>query len=291
MGCWGSYYMFERFDDRARRVIFFARYEASVYGSPVIDTEHLLLGVLRQNGSVAFGCDEKFDLGTAVRRDIETRITRKEPIPTSAEVPLSMESRQALMFAVEEAENMGDKQIVTEHLILGLLRIENGMAASVLATHKVTLSQFRSFWGQSRNAATAEDLAQMGRNSVIAEVFLRNFLIALRNGSTEASRNFFSLDAEFVDAYGQRHAGETGFDAKFGELFAPFSARKAEYFVVEMRHPHQGVCIACVLWAGVPSPEKPATGLLQMVLTLGQDEEGASPWNILSVQITPVTRL
>src|SRR5207248_3909660 len=85
--------MFERYTERARRVIFFARYEASEYGSRYIDTEHLLLGLLREDPSLKMrflGPDSSLE---KIRAEIEKRITRGERFGTSVEVPLSEEAR------------------------------------------------------------------------------------------------------------------------------------------------------------------------------------------------------
>jgi ATP-dependent Clp protease ATP-binding subunit ClpC len=85
--------MFERYTEKARRVIFFARYEASQYGSPYIETEHLLLGLIREDKALA----NRFlrtDTIESVRKEIESAgITIRERISTSVEVPLSQARR------------------------------------------------------------------------------------------------------------------------------------------------------------------------------------------------------
>src|SRR5689334_22698282 len=87
--------MFERFTEQARRTIFFARYEASQYGSPYIETEHLLLGILRERRAVlGKWFPGKGNLEAKIRTQIEKHITRGARIPTSVEVPLSQENRQ-----------------------------------------------------------------------------------------------------------------------------------------------------------------------------------------------------
>src|SRR5512141_202322 len=96
--------MFERYTEKARRVIFFARYEASQYGSPFIETEHLLLGCLREDRSFATRLLADFPW-EQVRKDINKASPRfRNKISTSVDMPLSNESKRALAYAAEEAE-------------------------------------------------------------------------------------------------------------------------------------------------------------------------------------------
>jgi ATP-dependent Clp protease ATP-binding subunit ClpC len=116
--------VFERYTEKARRVIFFARYEASQYGSPYIETEHLLLGLMREDKALANRFLRSHGSIESIRKEIEQRITIRERISTSVEVPLSQESKRILNFATEEAERLGHKHVGTEHLLLGILREE-----------------------------------------------------------------------------------------------------------------------------------------------------------------------
>ena len=99
--------MFERYTEKARRVIFFARYEASQYGSPYIETEHLLLGLMREDKALANRFLRTHGSIESIRKEIESRITIRERISTSVEVPLSQESKRILNYATEEAERLG----------------------------------------------------------------------------------------------------------------------------------------------------------------------------------------
>jgi ATP-dependent Clp protease ATP-binding subunit ClpC len=79
--------MFERYSENARRVIFFARYEAGQYGSPYIETEHLLLGLMREDKALATRFLRTHGFIESIRKAIEARITIRERISTSVEVP------------------------------------------------------------------------------------------------------------------------------------------------------------------------------------------------------------
>src|SRR5262245_17993993 len=113
--------MFERYTERARRVIFFARYESSVFGSKSIETEHLLLGLLREYPNLSRFFRDKPPV-SHITETIKSRIQAKEPIPTTVDLPLSAESRQILSAAAEEADQMNHRHIGTEHLLLGIFR-------------------------------------------------------------------------------------------------------------------------------------------------------------------------
>jgi ATP-dependent Clp protease ATP-binding subunit ClpC len=135
--------MFERYTEKARRVIFFARYEASQFGSPHIESEHLLLGLLREDKALT----NRF-LGSArsmepIRRQIEAHTTIRESVPTSVDLPLSDECKHVLAYAGEQAEQLGHKHIGTEHLLLGLLREEKCFAAEILRERGVQLAAVR----------------------------------------------------------------------------------------------------------------------------------------------------
>lgn len=135
--------MFERYTEKARRAIFFARYEASQYGSTCIDTEHLLLGILRESKVLTTRFLRPFGSAEAIRRKIEAHATVREFVPTSVDLPVSDECKRALAYAAEEADQLSHPQINTGHLVLGLLREEHCFAAEILREHGVRTSTFR----------------------------------------------------------------------------------------------------------------------------------------------------
>jgi ATP-dependent Clp protease ATP-binding subunit ClpC len=126
--------MFERYTERARRVIFFARYEALQYGSPVIAPEHILLGLMREDKTISaryFPFRHNLTVD-AVRREVEERIVLRDRIPQSAELHLAAETKKILFFASEESRQLKNRHIGPEHLLLGVIRQENSIAAEIL---------------------------------------------------------------------------------------------------------------------------------------------------------------
>src|SRR5579862_9475998 len=111
--------MFERYTEKARRVIFFARYEASEVGSPSIETEHFLLGLLREDKALSNRFLPSLDSVESIRQRVRALITVRPKISTSVDLPLSHESKRVLAYAAEETARLNDKFIGTEHLLLG----------------------------------------------------------------------------------------------------------------------------------------------------------------------------
>jgi ATP-dependent Clp protease ATP-binding subunit ClpC len=136
--------MFERYTEKARRVIFFARYEASQFGAPAIEPEHLLLGLMREDKTLTsrFLARAQTSL-EAIRKEIEGRAPLREKISTSVELPLAPETKRVLAFAHEESDRLQHRHIGTEHLLLGLLREERSMAAEILYERGLRLAAVR----------------------------------------------------------------------------------------------------------------------------------------------------
>lgn len=133
--------MFERFTEKARRTIFFARYEASHYGSPYIETEHVLLGLLREDKAIFHFL--RYGDAESIRSQIDARTQRRPSTSTSVDLPLSKENQWALKHAAEEADRLNDKHIGTDHLLLGLLHDKNCFAAQLLTKQGADLAKLR----------------------------------------------------------------------------------------------------------------------------------------------------
>ncbi|MCS6875181.1 MAG: ATP-dependent Clp protease ATP-binding subunit [Pyrinomonadaceae bacterium] len=137
--------MFEKYTEKARRVIFFARYEALQYGSRFIAPEHLLLGLLREDKTVItrffpFPSSASIDV---IRREIENRIVLRERIPQTTELRLAPETKRVLAYASEESQRLHAQSVNTEHILLGILREETSLAAEILREYGVRLQTTR----------------------------------------------------------------------------------------------------------------------------------------------------
>ncbi|MGE0122590.1 MAG: ATP-dependent Clp protease ATP-binding subunit [Vicinamibacterales bacterium] len=172
--------MFERYTERARRVLFFARYEASQLGSISIETEHLLLGLIREGKGLTSRIFQRSHLSLdGIRKDIEGRTVFREKVSTSVEIPFSGETKRVLQYAAEEADRLLHNYIGTEHLLLGLLREERSVAASILMEKGMRLHAVREDIVQLLNEKTT--LTRVKETPLLAE-FSRDLTdVALKN--------------------------------------------------------------------------------------------------------------
>lgn len=157
--------MFERYTERARRVLFFARYEATQLGSTQIETEHLLLGLLHQHqhlsdrihrlnahASRTESRNSAIAALSEIRKEIELRKLTGPKTPPSVDLGLSEECKRAMAFAAEEAREMRHQHIGNEHLLVGLLREEKCLAAELLRARGIDLEEARKDLKQGGSA-------------------------------------------------------------------------------------------------------------------------------------------
>jgi ATP-dependent Clp protease ATP-binding subunit ClpC len=173
--------MFERYTEKARRVIFFARYEASQFGSPYIETEHLLLGLLREDKALANRFLRSHAAVESIRKQIEGHTTIREKVSTSVDLPLSHECKRVLAYGAEEAERLNHKHIGTEHLLLGLLREEKCFAAEILHERGLRLSTIREELVRSQS----EKVAQRPKESSLLTEFSRDLTQAAMDANLD----------------------------------------------------------------------------------------------------------
>ena len=136
--------MFDRFTERARKVIALAREEAGRLGHDYIGTEHLLLGLIREGGGVAAAVLENLNVDLErVRLEVEKLVVIGGGTLTLGEVPFTPRAKKVLELSVEEAQSLSHNYIGTEHLLLGLVREGEGVAAKVLENLGVKLDKAR----------------------------------------------------------------------------------------------------------------------------------------------------
>lgn len=149
--------MFERYNERARRVLFFARYEASQCGSQSIETDHVLRGLLREVDSIVAQVVSRAGASREAILASLDRQPRGRPIPTSVEIPFSAELKSVFVLAADEATLLGHQHIGAEHLLLGLLHEGRSRAAVILREQQLDLNLVREI---IRSLALADIRAQ-----------------------------------------------------------------------------------------------------------------------------------
>jgi hypothetical protein len=273
--------MFERYTEKARRVIFFARFEASQYGSPYIETEHLLLGLLREDRSIARRFLLEVNIEVGIRAEVEKHITVRERISTSVEVPLTMESKKVLNLAGEEADRMGHRHIGTEHVLLSLLRMEGSLASKILQARGVKLATLRE---QMAKVSDASSINAQPKSSKRAVDTLASFLAGLKWLKAEDLLVFFAENAQFVDICGNRWNREQ-IHKEFETLFAPYAKKNVTYIVEETLADTNDLLVVIVQWKNAILASMERVWIHRMSLVLvPQDDD----WAIILAQVTPI---
>src|SRR6476619_235248 len=135
--------MFERFTDRSRRVIVLAQEEARILDHGYIGTEHILLGLIRESDGHAARALESLGISLdAVRQQVEEIIGRGQEAP-SGHIPFTPRAKKVLELSLREAQQLGHNYIGTEHILLGLIREGEGVAAQVLVRLGAELNRVR----------------------------------------------------------------------------------------------------------------------------------------------------
>lgn len=132
--------MFEKFTEKGRKIILYAREEAEKRNSEFLDTEHILLAILREEDSIPVAILRKLGITPdSVRFEIEKRVSNESNLLTYGEIPFSPRAKKVLEYAIEEARLLGHPYIGSEHLFLGLIKEEEGLAGKVLKNLGINL--------------------------------------------------------------------------------------------------------------------------------------------------------
>ena len=124
-------------------MIFFARYEATQFGSRTIESEHFLLGLLREDNDLLIQVAQEWPSAKAIHEEVKNRVTVGQQLPVSIDLPLSEECKHILSRAGAEAELLRHDSIGTEHLLLGMLGETKTLAAEILRSHGLNLESTR----------------------------------------------------------------------------------------------------------------------------------------------------
>ncbi|MEY4997200.1 MAG: hypothetical protein RLY59_604, partial [Actinomycetota bacterium] len=186
--------MFERFTDRARRVVVLAQEEAKMLNHNYIGTEHILLGLIHEGEGVAAKALESLNISLdAVREQVQDIIGQGQQQPTG-HIPFTPRAKKVLELSLREALQLGHNYIGTEHILLGLIREGEGVAAQVLVKLGADLNRVRQqviqllsgFQGKEPVAAGNKDEAASAQGgSQVLDQFGRNLTAAAREGKLD----------------------------------------------------------------------------------------------------------
>src|SRR5438270_3127791 len=136
--------MYERFTDRARKVMQLANQEAQRFNHEYVGTEHVLLGLIKEGSGVAANVLRNLDVDLRkIRNEIEKTVQAGPEMVTMGKLPQTPRAKKVIEYAIEEARNLNHNYVGTEHLLLGLLREQEGVAAQVLMNLNLKLEEVR----------------------------------------------------------------------------------------------------------------------------------------------------
>ncbi len=186
--------MFERFTDRARRVVVLAQEEAKMLNHNYIGTEHILLGLIHEGEGVAAKALEQLDISLdAVREQVTDIIGAGQQQPTG-HIPFTPRAKKVLELSLREALQLGHNYIGTEHILLGLIREGEGVAAQVLVKLGADLNRVRQTViqllsghqaGKEQVAVGANEQSGSDKGSQVLDQFGRNLTQAAREGKLD----------------------------------------------------------------------------------------------------------
>src|SRR5215471_1600811 len=184
--------MFERFTDRARRVVVLAQEEARMLNHNYIGTEHILLGLIHEGEGVAAKALESLGISLeAVRQQVEEIIGQGQQAP-SGHIPFTPRAKKVLELSLREAIQLGNNYIGTEHILLGLIREGDGVAAQVLVKLGADLNRVRQQVIQLLHGYQGKEPAASGApsetapsTSLVLDQFGRNLTQAAREGKLD----------------------------------------------------------------------------------------------------------
>lgn len=190
--------MWQRFTERARKVVFYAQEEAQKFGEGYVSTEHLLLGLVRETDSVAARVLERLGVSLSrIRSEVEKQLPRGEA-RQSQDMTLTPRAKRVIDLAYDEARNLNNNYIGTEHLLLGLIREGDGLAGRVLAKLGVELerarrevmalqdndTQTRSSGGSTKSSSSGQSAGGSAKTQTLDE-FGRDLTELARDGKLD----------------------------------------------------------------------------------------------------------
>jgi ATP-dependent Clp protease ATP-binding subunit ClpC len=159
--------MYERFTDRARKVMQLASQQAQRFNHEYIGTEHILLGLIEEGSGVAANVLKNLDIEPRkLRREIEKIIQSGPDMVSMGKLPQTPRAKKVIEYAIEEARELRNNYVGTEHLLLGLVREDEGVAAQVLINLGASLPEIRAQVQQLLGIIPDEPVRRVPRRTV-----------------------------------------------------------------------------------------------------------------------------
>jgi uncharacterized protein (TIGR02246 family) len=287
--------MFERFTAKAQRVIFFARYEASQFGSSQIESEHLLLGLLQEDDALAQVILPDSESRGGIRREIETAVELRKRVSLSVEMPLSQESKRILARAAEESQ-LSQRFVHPGHILLGILREEKCLGARVLAKKDVRLPEVRekvtnhimrdeagrderaagaSRWGGSQGQIRSSSQAKLGPA-------VNEFLESWAKRDPKKLAALFAAHGQFWDVGSELWLTPAQVEKGLAAHFAASEPQELAPDIKDVKFVTTEVSVATLIWEPQGEAKKRNAAALRMVLVYCNAHPG---WLVVSAHL------
>jgi ATP-dependent Clp protease ATP-binding subunit ClpA len=251
-----QFMLYDRFTDRARKVMAYARQEAQRFNHDFIGTEHILLGLIKEGGGVAANVLRDLDVDVKkVRLEVERMMQPNPDVQTKGQPPFTPRAKRVIAFSLEEARALEHNYIGTEHILLGLLRENEGVAAHVLTNLGVKLEAVRE-----------AVLHLLGGEAISGRGMEARELEKTQDARTQpqAGRWSFADSAVEVLALAQEEARTLGQDRIGSEhLFLALLRRGPDHLTLALRE--------------LPVEPKVLYDMIRLKLTAGKDPAGPDP--------------
>jgi ATP-dependent Clp protease ATP-binding subunit ClpC len=188
--------VFEKYSGKSRRIIFFARYEASQLGGEAIEPEHVLLAIMREDpGLLESILPQSAASFALIRTTIEATRRDGPNLAGSIDLPLSSISKTVLDIAAHEAEASGDERITPKHLVLGLLLEEGSLAARLLRDNGVTVHSIKQAPGEASGAQKQSEAAQiLAQLSLLIDTLIKRGVFSRQELAEELANRYILPD-------------------------------------------------------------------------------------------------
>jgi deoxycytidylate deaminase len=224
--------MFERWTDRARKVMALANQEAQRFNHEYIGTEHALLGIVKEGGGVAAFALKNLGIDLRkVRLEVEKLVKSGPEMVTMGKLPQTPLLKKALEYAVEDARSLGHNYLGTEHLLLGLLRLQDNIASMILMNLGVTVEKLREEILNMLKTANEEfpPQSEWSRRPTWTEYFMLEATSALSRSPDPSTKHGAVIVNERKRPVGQ---GYNGFPSGGDESMYPTTRPEKYVFII-----------------------------------------------------------
>lgn len=265
---------FEKYSERARRVILYARYEAGGFGSPQIESEHLLLGLMAEDWELVHGFLGRRGSLQSTREMIKTRILIRQRISTSMAIPFSQECTNILKYAEEEAIQRKESRVDSVHLLLGILRSESCTAARIF--REPIVDDF---------ATSTETVIQTSAPQEEVDVprMVTDLIDAFDASDAKHFSLFFDDVGQVIDVQGELWVGRSDIEKMAPSHLFSLTSPESRGQIQEIRFVGRDSAVASIVWEKQDESQVRGPVLFSMTVVLHHKQKS---WRVAKAHVS-----